>query len=333
MRIERSATSISWIPSDSIPGVLKLPFARGIMHYDPPPPMTLTDVDGMRQRGEFRFANQLHAYVDVVDGQITAAGYLGSGGTLMGRTPVTAGPLRIMLPTKGNSAIRWQPAISGETATFVQTAGGRPGFSFLRPSWRWPFVVTKPFTIWTTIKLTIGVDGSSSQTLVGASPFPRHWLYGDDGQLVEKSALTRLQVWARTIFGTHTPWGGEDLVPAVADAETRLERLLAEQIMQGDQQPVVQTMRAGAYLFRQGEATTHLALILDGTFEVRVDGNVVGAVGPGTVVGERAGIEAGRRTADIHATTDGRVALVPSDRIDSNLLSDLAQGHHREVVE
>jgi hypothetical protein len=333
MRIERSATSISWIPSDSIPGVLKVPFARGIMHYDPPPPMTLSDIDGMRRGGEFRFANRLHAYIDVVDGRITAAGYRGTGGTLMGRTPITAGPLRIMLPTKGNSAIQWEPAISDDSATFVQTAGGRPGFSFLRPSWRWPFVVTKPFTIWTTIQLTIGVDGTTSQTLVGASPFPRHWLYGSDGQVVEKSALTRLQVWARTIFGAHTPWGGEDLVPAVAEAETQLERNLAEQIMQGDEQPVVKTMPVGSYLFRQGETATDLALILDGTFEVRVDGKVVGAVGPGTVVGERAGLEAGRRTADVYATTDGRVALVASDRIDPNLLSDLAHGHSRERPE
>jgi hypothetical protein len=38
MRIERATTSISWIPSDSIPGLLRLPFARGIMHYAHPQP-------------------------------------------------------------------------------------------------------------------------------------------------------------------------------------------------------------------------------------------------------------------------------------------------------
>jgi hypothetical protein len=59
MQIARSATSISWIPSDSIPGLLKLPMEKGIMHYDPPPPLAVTDLEPMRRRGEFRFANIL----------------------------------------------------------------------------------------------------------------------------------------------------------------------------------------------------------------------------------------------------------------------------------
>ena len=233
MRIERSTTSISWIPSDSIPGLLRFPFDGGIMHYDPPPPLTLTDVEGMRRRGEFRFANQLRAYIEVDDGQITGCGY--TGGKVMGLTPVTAGPLRVMLPTKGNRDIQWQPAISANQATFVQTAGGRPGFSFLKPTWRWPFLVTKPFTIWTTLRLTIDVNGNCRQELIGASPFPRHWLYDDDGTLVQKSAFTRNQVWARTAFGSHTPWGGVRDRADVAEPETQLERTLAEQIMDRDE--------------------------------------------------------------------------------------------------
>src|SRR5262249_26310233 len=110
MRIERSATSLSWIPSDSIPGLLKVPFSRGIMHYDPPPPLTLADLDGMRRRGEFRFANRLRAYIDVEDGRIVGSGY--TGGTQMGLTPITAGPLRIMLPTRRNREIQWRPAVT-----------------------------------------------------------------------------------------------------------------------------------------------------------------------------------------------------------------------------
>jgi hypothetical protein len=39
------------------PGLLKVPFSEGVMHYDPPPQLTLTDLEGMRRRGEFRFAN------------------------------------------------------------------------------------------------------------------------------------------------------------------------------------------------------------------------------------------------------------------------------------
>jgi hypothetical protein len=327
MRIERSATSISWIPSESIPGLLRLPFDRGVMHYDPPPPLKLTDLDGMRRRGEFRFANQLRAYVDVDEGRITNGGYL--GGKVMGLTPVTAGPLRLMLPTKGNRDIQWQPQITDIEATFVQTAGGRPGFSFLKPTWRWPFLVTKPFTIWTTINLTISVDGTASQTLGGASPFPRHWLYDNDGDLVSKSALTRNQVWVRTAFGAHTPWGGEDDAPVVAHPETPLERVLADEIMQGGE-PVVRNWVPGDLLFRQASEATSVALVLDGMFEVRVDGRVVGHAGPGTVVGERAALESGHRTADMRAITDARTAEVPAGALDLGRLSELAQGHHRE---
>jgi hypothetical protein len=328
MRIERSARSISWIPSDSIPGLLRLPFARGIMHYDPPPPLALTDVEGMRRRGEFRFANRLSAYIEVEDGRITGAGY--TGGTTMGLTPITAGPLRVMLPTKANRDIQWKPALTGDQATFVQTSGGRPGFSFLKPTWRWPFLVTKPFTIWTTIRLTIDTRGDCTQALVGASPFPRHWLYDDGGSLVEKSALTRNQVWARTVFGSHTPWGGEDEAPDVAEPETALERALADRIMHSDAAPAVRLLHPGDFLFRQDERSTSVALVLDGKFEVRVDGRAVGQVGPGTVVGERAPLEAGRRTADVRATTDARVAEVAAGSLDIELLSELAQGHHRE---
>jgi hypothetical protein len=51
MQVQRSATSVSWIPSDSIPGLLKLPMEKGLMHYDPPPPLTITDLQAMRGRG------------------------------------------------------------------------------------------------------------------------------------------------------------------------------------------------------------------------------------------------------------------------------------------
>ena len=328
MQIERSATSVSWIPSDSARGLLKVPFSGRVMHYDPPPPLAVTDLEGMRHQGEFRFANILRAWIHVEDGQIRNYGY--AGGVIMGQTPITAGPLRLMLPAKPNRVIQHPPRLTGDAVTFVQTAGGRPGFSFLRPSARWPFLVTRPFTVWTTIELTINADGTYRQHLVGSSPFPRHWLYDDRGRLVEKAALTRSKVWLRTVFGTHTPWGGQDQVPVVAPPETGLERALSEQVMHGGERPAVRAVGAGEYLFRQAEPGTSVAVILDGNFEVQVNGTVVGRVGPGTVVGERASLEAGRRTAALLAITDGRVAEAASGRLSVEQLCELSQGHHRE---
>ena len=116
----------------------------------------------------------------------------------------------------------------------------------------------------------------------------------------------------------------------MAPPETELERALAEQIMQGGEHPAVRNLRAGEFLFRQAEEGTSIAVILDGNFEVQVNGKVVGQVGPGTVVGERASLETGRRTADLRALTDARVAEAAPGALSVEQLSELAQGHHRE---
>jgi hypothetical protein len=328
-RIQRHATSISWIPSNSVPGILRMPFDKGVMHFDPPPPLTLDDLDVMHHRGEFRFANLLNAWVEVDNGAIRDSGYEGAG-LMMGLTPISVGRFRILLPTKANPVIRHSPQVVGTEATFVQTAGGRPLFSVVRPSLHWPFLLTKPFNIWTTIELTVRADGTARQRLIGSSPFPRHWLYDNEDRLSEKATLTRNKVWFRTVFGSHTPWGGEDERPVVSEPETELERSLSEQVMQGGAHPDVRTLAAGEFLYRQSDEATSIAVVLDGDFEVSVDDRVVGHVGPGTVVGERASLEGGQRTAALRAVTACRVAEVPADRLDPEALSELALGHHRE---
>jgi hypothetical protein len=309
--------------------MMRMPFEKGVMHFDPPPPLVLEDLGAMQERGEFRFANLLDAWVEVENGAIQDCGYAGTG-ILMGMTPITAGRFRVLLPTKPNPVIRHSPQVVGNAVTFVQTVGGRPIFSIVRPSLHWPFLLTKPFNIWTTIELTIGADGQAQQRLVGASPFPRHWLYDDGGHLAQKATLTRNKIWQETIFGRHSPWGGENETPVVSDPETELERSLSEQIMQAGPHPQVRTLAAGEHLFRQSDAATSVAVILDGDFEVSVDDRVVGHVGPGTVVGERASLEGGQRTAALRAVTDCRVAEVPADRLSPEVLGELARGHHRE---
>jgi hypothetical protein len=44
-------------------------------------------------------------------------------------------------------------------------------------------------TVWTTLTLTIYADDLSRHELVGASSFPRHWIYDATGALAGKSAL------------------------------------------------------------------------------------------------------------------------------------------------
>jgi len=63
---------------------------------------------------------------------------------------------------------------------------------------------------------------------------------------------------------------------------------------------------------------------------VWVDGTQVAELGPGAVVGERALLEHGRRTATLRAVTDCVVATAAKDQIDRDSLESLAGMHHRE---
>src|SRR5256886_14220930 len=70
VRIESSITSISWIPSEAIPGVMRLPFDLGPMHYDDPPGDQLGDVATLAKSGAVRFINELRVWIDVDHGKI-----------------------------------------------------------------------------------------------------------------------------------------------------------------------------------------------------------------------------------------------------------------------
>ncbi|HVR13378.1 MAG TPA: hypothetical protein VMS41_06340, partial [Gaiellaceae bacterium] len=79
MRVEGSVTAISWIPSEAIEGLPKLPFELGVGHYDEPPPDRLEqgDLGRLRDADRFREANLLEAWIDVEDGAIVGAAYRG----------------------------------------------------------------------------------------------------------------------------------------------------------------------------------------------------------------------------------------------------------------
>src|ERR687884_371512 len=59
MRIEKSVTAISWIPSEAIEGLPKVPFELGIGHYDEPPPDRLEAGDLSRVRADRGRARRL----------------------------------------------------------------------------------------------------------------------------------------------------------------------------------------------------------------------------------------------------------------------------------
>ena len=100
--------------------------------------------------------------------------------------------------------------------------------------------------------------------------------------------------------------------------------------MSGGTKPKFKKIKEGEDLVRQGQAGTEVYLILDGIFVVEIDGEEVAEIGPGAVVGERAALLNGTRTATLWARTPGRVASVPYDALDPEALGSLAAEHRRE---
>jgi hypothetical protein len=322
MRIESSVTSLSWIPKGAVDGFNRLSFGLRVAHFDPPPPEVLGDLDELEAADRFRFVNRLEAWIEVQDGRIVDAGQ--GGGGRVNVTKVGYGPASIAFAPIVLPELRPEPEIGPTWARFTQTAGGQVGFPTPRRVRHEPYVqITGPVT-WSTLALTIHADGTAEPRLVGASTFPRHWVYDHGGKLVAKSGFIDHDTWWREHFGSHTPWGAEDSAPIVTAVESALERQLSVAVI--DAKPRFRRLQAGRTLVQQGEPGDELFLLFDGVLRVEIDGRPVTEVGPGAILGELALLHEGRRMATLRAVTPCRVAVVPKDQIDRQALQELAAG-------
>jgi hypothetical protein len=322
MRIESSVTTLSWIPQGAVEGFFRLPFQIGVAHFDPPPPEELGDLDELQAHDRFRFATRLEAWIEVQDGRIVDAGQ--GGGGRINVTKVGYGSASIAFTPVVLPDLRPDPEIGPTWARFVQTAGGQTGFPTPRRVRHEPYVQIGGPVTWSTLALTIHADGRAEPRLVGASSFPRHWVYDHSGRLVAKSGFIDHDTWWREAFGSHTPWGDEDSAPIVTAVESALERQLSVAVI--DAKPQFRRLRAGRTLVQQGEQGEELFLLFDGVLRVEIDGKPVTEVGPGAILGEMALLRDGRRMATLRAVTPCRVAVVPKDRIDRQALEEVAKG-------
>src|SRR5438477_236409 len=174
MRVEKSVTSITWIPSEAIAGMPKVPFETGVAHYDEPP-----------------------------------------------------------------------RRVSGK-----------------------PFFRIKSASAWTTLALTVKADGTAEHALEGASPFPRHWLYDDAGNLVEKSGTIAFGEWYKRSHCKNTPWGDEDSPALTTAVESGLERELSVSIMREGKQLERRNLEQGEALVTEGDEGGELFLLLDGVVDI-----------------------------------------------------------------
>lgn len=331
MRVESSVTSVSWIPSEAIKGIVKAPFELGVGHYDSTPPdrIDLAALERMRDDDRFRFANHLAAWIEVDDGRIVDYGQSGAG--ILNSTHMHLGPKEIVFHAVGFPDIRPDPKVTSRSATFVQTAGGRPGMPAPRRVRRKPFVQFVGPTVWTTLRLTLHSDGRTEHKLSGATTFPRHWVYDARGRLFEKSGMIDFREWYHGVFGKKgTPWGNQDSPAFVTMAESALERQLSTTIMRGRSKPKLRRLRAGRVLTKQGDPGDELFLVLDGVLSVEVDGQRLAELGPGAIIGERALLEGGTRTSTVRALTPVKLAVAGAAQIDVAALQELATTHRRE---
>jgi hypothetical protein len=331
MRIESSVTSLSWIPSEAVRGSTRVAFEAGFTHYDQAPPDVIEDIEHLRDTDRFRFANVLRAWVEVDrHGEITACGYTGGG--LMGSTTVRLGGLSHEFEAVALPDLQAPPQMDTGSVRFTQTAGGRTGLPAPRRVRRRPFVQWQAPMVWSTLSLTIHADRPPEFEVRGASRFPRHWIYDGDGRLAAKSGLTDFRDWYRKSFGRHTPWGDQDSPALVTAVESALERSLSARMMGAGAKPTIRTVDAGTTLVSEGDEGTDVFLLLDGVVRVEKGGDRLAEYGPGAVLGERAGVEAGGRTSTLVAVTGCRVAQVAYSSLDPADLHELTKGHRHEDV-
>lgn len=311
---------------------MRVPFDVGMAHYDPPPPRRIDGLRGLeelRNTNRFRFANRLRAWIDVDEqGTITDFGY--DGGGLMGSTTIKLGVAKHTFKAIALPDIQRKPEKGATSARFQQTCGGRTGVPAPRRVPRKPFIQWHAPFVWTTLSLTLHADGRAEGELVGASRFPRHWVYDTNGELTRESGLADFEDWYRRSFARRTPWGDVDSPAVVTAVESALERTLSEEVMHGGHKPAIRTIEPGETLVHEGEWGTQIFLLLNGILRIEHDGEWLAEYGPGALLGERASLEDGERTSSVVSVTKCRFAVAQAEAIDRKELVELSSGHRRE---
>jgi len=323
MRIDASATAITWLPFDALDRIRVIPIELALAHYDEPPPEVILDLDELRRRDAFREGNELRAWIEIDGGEIVDYGQ--AGRSLIGDGP-EIGAQQVSFAAVEFPVIQPEPEVGDGWIRFTQTVGGRIGLPAPRPVVGRPYFHVGAVSSWTTLELLMREDGASETRLVAASPFPRHSLYAGR-QLVEVFGASEFEL------GDGTPWGDEATPAFAAAVESELERKLATSILRDGVRLVRRRVARGETLVEQGKPGDDLFVLLDGVFDVEVDGEVVAQVGSGAILGERAVVGDGLRTATLRAVRSSRVAVIGSDAISRPHLFEISASRARPPAE
>jgi hypothetical protein len=321
MRLTAEATCLSWIPRTAVEGAFKLPFGLGVAHYDKPPPDSSPDVDGLLCADAIRFANQVRAWIDVEDGQISGHGM--SGGGRLGSTTVRIRKAGMTFAGVALPDLVESPEVLTDRVRFRQTCGGHTGAPVPRAISHPPYVRVSAPIAWSTIVLTLHTDGSSESHIADASVFPRHYLYDSAGRLTHKTALIRYKDWLHRSVQQDSPWAGVRQPVPTAGVKGEAERSLADAILVSanyDQH----RLAAGAMLSELPVGDEQVAVLLDGLLTVLIDGEPAVELGPGAILDPSKRSLESRQHARIRAQTALRLAVLQRAQLDSGALLDVA---------
>jgi chromate reductase len=150
MRIDASATAITWLPFAALDGIPLIPLELAVAHYDEPPPETVPDIDELRRQDAFREANELRAWIEVDGGR---GPRLRADRQEPDRRRAGARVAAGLLPCCRVSGDPAGAEVGDGWVRFTQTVGGRIGLPAHRPVVGRPYFHVGAVSAWTTLEL------------------------------------------------------------------------------------------------------------------------------------------------------------------------------------
>jgi hypothetical protein len=246
-----------------------------------------------------------------------------SGGGRLGSTTIRLGPRVLTFAAVALPDLPAPPEVHPDRVRFTLTAGGHTGVAVPRHIPHPPFVrLTAPLA-WSTIALTVYLDGSSRCEIAGASAFPRHYLHDSEGKLTHKSALIRYHDWLRRSEQERSPWGGVQQTVPVAEARSGVERSLADAILVSGSYRQ-HRLPAGAMLSDRPIADDEVHVLLDGLLVIEIDQRPAVEAGPGAIFDPALRTPGSKEHVTVRAQTPCRLAVLPRDQLDSQALLGVA---------
>ena len=324
MRIESSVTSLSWIPSEAIGGMTKMPFETGVAHYDPPPPDVIEDIDALQRDGRFRFANRLTAWIEVEDGAIVGHGQ--SGGGLICSTLLQLGKKQVAFEAIALPDLHPEPEVGAQRGDLLPDRGRAHRGARPPPGAAGPVrAVLRPAGVDhagpdAARRRVVVVRADRRQQLPPALGLRRRQQaraqVGDDRLLeLVPARLRQAQPLGRPgLPGAHHRGGDRPRAPAVAHAHAGRRQA------QGARRS--RPARSSPSRARPRTTSTSCSTAWCAS---RSTGERLAEYGPGSMHGERAVLEGGRRTSTIRAVTACKLAVASADSIDRDALAAAEQ--------